>query len=322
MNTPKLSIIVPVYNASAYIEKCARSLFEQTFTDIEYIFVNDCTPDNSIQVLIQTLEDYPERKSQVVIINNDHNLGAAGAKNAGMKAATGEYMMFADSDDWLDKDGVEKMYEFAKRNDLDIAYSNFCGGYGRGINDVGVEPNCEDYLEGLRLFLTSKLQGIMPNKIIRRDFFRSCNEWLIEGANVLEDLGFCIRLFAYKPKVAYVPVAFYHYYIENTNSVLRSKKKIQKENPDVLVNMTAAIRTVEAKGLDDSLKEELLCAKAKARDSLLGTSRKRLQRWRNTFPESDSITLSTTKIKSVKIAKWFLLHGIYFPMQLLQLITK
>lgn len=322
MSKPKISIIVPVYNASAYIEKSARSLFEQTFADIEYIFVNDCTPDNSIQVLLQTLEDYPERKSQVVIINNEHNLGAAGAKNAGMKAAKGEYMMFADSDDWLDTDGVEKMYEFAKKNNLDIAYSNFCGGYGRGINDVGVEPDCADYLDGLRLFLTNKLQGSMCNKIIKRDFFLSCNEWFIKGANIFEDLGLYMRLFAHKPKVQYIPIAFYHYYLGNTNSVLRSKKKDRKENPDVLVNMTAAIRTIEEQGLGDLLKEEMLYAKARARDSLLSTSRKNLKRWRNTFPESDTINLSTTKIKSIKIAKWFLLHGIYFPMQLRLYLAK
>lgn len=319
---PKVSIIVPVYNASAYIEKCVRSLFEQTFTEIEYIFVNDCTPDNSIQILERTLEDYAERKAQVVIIDNENNLGAAGAKNAGMKAATGEYMMFADSDDWLDKDGVEKMYEFAKQNDLDIAYSNFYGGYGREENDVAVEPDCDNYLEGLRVFLTNKLQGVMWNKIIKRDFFLSCNEWFIEGANVHEDLGLCIRLFAHKPKISHDSIAFYHYFMGNTNSVLRSKKKVKKEDPDVLVNMVAAIRTIEEQGLGDILKEEMLYAKSRARDSLLCTSRKDLKRWRNLFPESDSINLSTTKIKSIKIAKWFLLHGIYFPMQLRLYLAK
>ena len=100
---PKVSVIVPIYNVEAYIERCAISLFEQTLDDIEYIFVNDCTPDNSMMILSEVLSRYPQRKEQVRIINQPKNQGAAKAREDGIKEARGEYIIHCDSDDWVDK---------------------------------------------------------------------------------------------------------------------------------------------------------------------------------------------------------------------------
>ena len=87
---PKVSVIVPVYKVEKYIEKCVRSLFGQTLDDIEYIFVNDCTPDASMEVLQNVLEEYPARKSQVKIFNHTINTGQSGARRDGMRMATGK----------------------------------------------------------------------------------------------------------------------------------------------------------------------------------------------------------------------------------------
>lgn len=88
----KVSVIVPVYKVEKYIERCARSLFNQTLDDIEYIFVDDCSPDRSIEILNQVIGDYPRRKDQVQIIHHASNQGLALARQTGLKAATGEYI--------------------------------------------------------------------------------------------------------------------------------------------------------------------------------------------------------------------------------------
>ena len=93
---PKVSVIIPVYGVEKYIERCARSLFEQTLNDIEFIFVNDYTPDNSIDILKNTLSKYPNRKYQVRIINQPRNMGAAQARKNGILAATGEFVIQCD----------------------------------------------------------------------------------------------------------------------------------------------------------------------------------------------------------------------------------
>ena len=110
---PKVSVIVPIYGVEAYIERCAVSLFEQTLDDIEYIFVNDCTPDESMKILSHVLSRYPHRTDQVVIINQPKNMGAAKAREVGIKAAKGEYIIHCDSDDWVDKDMYFLMYQEA-----------------------------------------------------------------------------------------------------------------------------------------------------------------------------------------------------------------
>ncbi len=99
---PKVSVIIPVYGVEKYIERCARSLFEQTLDDIEYLFIDDCTPDKSIEMLKQVLEDYPHRKPQVVIHRMEQNSGQAAVRKWGMQNAIGDYVIHCDSDDWVE----------------------------------------------------------------------------------------------------------------------------------------------------------------------------------------------------------------------------
>ena len=120
----KVSVIIPVYNVEQYIERCARSLFEQTLDDIEYIFVNDCTPDKSMEVLARVLDDYPARKRQVSIINMPVNGGLPKVRRAGVEAATGDYIIHCDSDDWVDVTMYEKMWKKAVEGEYDMV---LCG---------------------------------------------------------------------------------------------------------------------------------------------------------------------------------------------------
>ena len=96
---PKVSVIVPIYNVSLYVEKCARSLMEQTLEDIEYIFVDDCTPDNSLQILEETIKDYPHRQRQIKIVRHEVNRGLTSARNSGLSCVTGDYVAHCDSVD-------------------------------------------------------------------------------------------------------------------------------------------------------------------------------------------------------------------------------
>ena len=121
-----LSVIIPIYNTEQYIEKCVRSLMEQTKTNgIEYIFINDCTPDNSMRVLANTIADYPQRTNQIKIINMPTNSGQGVVRRIGMKEAQGEYIIHCDSDDWIDLYTCEKAYKQIKCNNNDLLIFNF-----------------------------------------------------------------------------------------------------------------------------------------------------------------------------------------------------
>jgi len=123
---PSVSIIVPVYGVEKHIERCACSLFEQTHKDIEYIFVNDCTLDNSITVLEQVItKHYPEKRNRIKIINKGKNEGLPMARKTGLAYAAGDYVLHVDSDDWLEPDMIGKLYAKAMIDDCDIVYCDF-----------------------------------------------------------------------------------------------------------------------------------------------------------------------------------------------------
>lgn len=98
---PKVSVIIPVYGVEKYIERCVRSLFEQTLDDIEYIFVDDCCLDRSIEILDNVIKEYPNRRTDIKIVHHKENKGLAQARQSGIKVATGEYFVHCDSDDWV-----------------------------------------------------------------------------------------------------------------------------------------------------------------------------------------------------------------------------
>ena len=107
------------------MERCARSLFEQTYANLEYIFVDDCSPDNSIAILEKVMEDYPERKEQVRILRHEKNRGLAAARNTAIDAASGAFITHVDSDDYLDRDAVRLLVEKQMETGADIVSGNY-----------------------------------------------------------------------------------------------------------------------------------------------------------------------------------------------------
>ena len=118
-NIPKISIIVPVYNVEPYLRQCLNSLVNQTLKDIEIICVNDGSPDDCLSIL----HEHAEKDNRIAVINQK-NTGLSGARNSGLKVASGEYVMFVDSDDWVDVRICEELYNAALRENADY-YADF-----------------------------------------------------------------------------------------------------------------------------------------------------------------------------------------------------
>ena len=116
MKTPKISVIIPVYNTERYLDKCLDSIVKQTLKNIEIIVVNDCSQDNSLEII----EDYKQKDDRIIVINNIKNLGLGGARNVGMQRATGDFISFVDSDDWIENNTLESAYNEAIANNADV----------------------------------------------------------------------------------------------------------------------------------------------------------------------------------------------------------
>ena len=115
-----VSILVPIYKVEKYIERCARSLFEQTYPNLEFLFVDDASPDKSIEILQKVIAQYPKWKGRITIIYHNKNRGLAVARNALVDNCRGEFLFHVDSDDWIAEDAVEKILKCWKKRQMQI----------------------------------------------------------------------------------------------------------------------------------------------------------------------------------------------------------
>lgn len=230
INNYLVSIIIPVYNVSQYIERCAVSLFEQTYKNIEYIFVDDCTPDNSIEILDNIIKRYQDRKDKVNVVTNITNRGQASVRNIGVKHCHGEFLMHVDSDDWLDKDVVEKCVEKQCASDADIvAFDRKIHRTNKTI--IKHAPECSSAklftIEMLRRERDISIWGML----IRTFLYRENNIICHEGINMSEDYQTSPRLAYYAKKVVFVHNTYYHYECRNIKSISAtfSEKNVKQE---------------------------------------------------------------------------------------------
>lgn len=213
----QVSVIVPIYKVSAFIARCAESLMMQTLQDVEYIFVNDATPDDSMQVLQQILDRFPQRKEQVRVLVHEVNQGLPAARNTGFSVATGEYVFHCDSDDFVEPDMLEKMYLAAKAKDADLVWSDWYLSY-QNKERYMKQPDYSSAEDALRGAMAGTMKYNVWNKLVRRSLYSENGISFPAGFGMGEDMTM-IRLLACADKVAYVAEAFYHYVKMNTGAM-------------------------------------------------------------------------------------------------------
>lgn len=226
-----VSILVPIYNVEPFIEKCSKSLFEQTYKNIEYIFIDDCSPDNSIQILEDVLDKYPERESQTKIIKHEVNKGLSGARNTAILNATGEYLLHVDSDDFIELDTVEILMEKVNQEKADIVVFDYYLEW-KNTNKLVRHTFEKDRIKYLNLVLSAKTENFVVNKLIKRSLYIDNNLLHTEGLNFGEDYLIVPKLLFFSKKLAKVDKAFYHYVRFNDNSYTSS---ISKKNIEDLI---------------------------------------------------------------------------------------
>lgn len=285
---PKVSIIVPVYCVENYIERCARTLFEQTLEDIEYIFIDDCSPDNSIEILKQILNEYPNRKEHVIIHRMEHNSGQAAVRKWGIKNAAGEYIIHCDGDDWVDVTMYEKLYNQAKSGDYDIVMCDYYSDNGSGVKHhercVTKEYSQEEMLRGA---LLQNITSALWNKLVRRELVDK-ETLIFAPGNMGEDYVLVIQYFFYAKKITVIEEPLYHYFL-NDNSITNSPSvdKVLYRFNQSISNMGATESFLSRKCLSKTFQNEIDKLKYKKRNYLLPllSERKYYDLWRTTFPE-------------------------------------
>ena len=188
-----------------------KTLFAQTYANIEYVFVDDCTPDNSVEVLQQVLAEYPQRKNQVRIIRHEHNRGLGAARKTAFEAATGDFVMNVDSDDHLPLDAVEKLVACQQQTGADIVSGSYSSHFEDGTIVFHPEPHLDRNV-CLKLMLIQ--HTLLPHiwaRLIRKTVYTEHGIESIEGINMAEDMALTPRLIHAAQKLSYVDDNVYFY---------------------------------------------------------------------------------------------------------------
>ena len=226
---PKISVIIPIYKVEKYIEKCARSLFEQTLKEIEYIFVDDCSPDNSVNVLEDVISQYPDRMPWVTIIRHDKNKGLTSTRNSGIAIAKGEFIAHCDSDDWVEPTMYEEMYECAKMTCSDAVYCDINMVYDNYNEIYKAASHSTEKVEFIRNYIVSVWTSLC-NTLIKSDIYQKNNLSSPEHLCYCEDFWLSVRLFHYANRVSYIEKPFYNYNKNNGGSITHSlDRKTEQE---------------------------------------------------------------------------------------------
>lgn len=218
MNLPFVSIIVPIFKVEKYIVQCARSIFEQDYTNLDIIFIDDCSPDISISLLLAELEKYPNRKQQTRILHNKKNIGLAATRTKGFRYATGEYLWTIDSDDWVEPNSCSQLIKCAIENQVDIVFFDFIYDTPKSsqVESMNAPTDVDDFLISI---LRSTKNGNLANKLIKRSLISNKEVIIPDEITIGEDFSRTVLLLQYyKPKLYYLPIPLYHYRL-NTESM-------------------------------------------------------------------------------------------------------
>lgn len=239
---PKVSVIVPFYNVEQYIEKCLETLVNQTLDEIEIIVVNDGSKDGSKEIVQTIMKQFPNK----IVYLEKENGGLSDARNYALPYAKGEYIAFLDSDDYVEKDMYEKMYELAKKENSDMVECDFYWEYpNKQKKDKG------ELYQGKKEML-EKIRVVAWNKLIKREVLEKAEVKFPKGYRY-EDVEFTYQLVPYLNQVSFLKEACVHY-IQREGSISNLQNERTKEIFIVLENV---MKGYQEKGIYETYQTEL-----------------------------------------------------------------
>lgn len=317
----KVTVIIPVYNTERYIGRCAESLFSQTYSDIEYIFVDDCSPDRAIDAMMEVLSRFPGRKAQVKVIRHERNTGVEEARISGLKVASGDYIAFTDSDDFIDRDMIEVMVGRAVDTDADIVVCDIMqelsGGRQVYLVDY-VSDNPDDWLRDI--VANNKSYSNLHNKMYRASLFASVT-FPMPRIVCCEDWSANIQLYHAAKRIVHIPCAMDHYVMYNTSSITRTKNA--RHFSDIVIFWHRVDDFVKQWGLTDEYADMISQLKLGCKASLmLAVDDADLRRrFKDMFPECENYRIGRHPAilrKGERLTLWLLRHRMYRSINILR----
>jgi len=222
MHLPLVSIIIPVYNSEKTLARCIESIINQKYQNTEIIIVNDGSTDNSMDIC----RKYAKQDSRIVLVDKD-NSGVSDTRNVGISNASGEYLQFVDSDDWIPKNSTKSLVEKIQKTQCDMVIANFY----RVINDKKAEKghidtekvmNKKEFLSHMVKAPANFYYGVMWNKLYRRDIVTANRISCCTDISWCEDFLFNLDYIRYSETFSSLNVPVY-FYVKNKNSLVEKQ---------------------------------------------------------------------------------------------------
>ena len=210
----KISVIIPLYNASSYLHHSIDSLLSQPFQDIEIILVDDGSTDGSAAIC----DEYAKKDSCISVFHEPHS-GVAHSRQVGFEHATGDYILYVDADDQVDANMVSDMYDEATRQQADMVICDYRELTNEGEVYQKQEPTASDGVTVLDDIVNGKLYGALWNKLMRREWLLETRACFPQELSMREDLIFLSQCLPYAQKIAYIAKAYYGYERRNTSAL-------------------------------------------------------------------------------------------------------
>lgn len=297
----KVSVIIPVFGVEKFIRKCAETLMEQTLQEVEYIFVNDATLDGSINVLKDVIGRYPHRLPHVKIIEHERNKGLPAARNTGLSNAIGEYVLHCDSDDYLEKNALERLYNAAIEYCADIIWGDFVE-ILQGRERYMSQESFDASNDAIKAMLKGDMYYNVWNKLVRRSLYVENGISFPEGHTMGEDLTM-IMLYACSTKIIHVPFSVYNYLRINPTA---TTKGLTREKQESLNYNVYRLEHFLREKFGSEFAHEINCMKLNSKWLFLvaDSDIRKYRMWNEWFPEAnDSIWQQNISFR-MKLLEW------------------
>lgn len=303
---PKISVITPIFNVQTHIAKCVHSLLSQTLENVEYIFIDDASRDNSIGILKQVISNYAHRQADVKIIELRENVGVTAARELAYQACSGEYIIHCDSDDWIESTMLSDMYEHAIKNNADIVYCDFYIETEHASIPHRATRFSSTHRQMVKNYIGSSL-CVLWNKLIKKELYQ--NIPFPTHIPYGEDLNMTIKMMHKANNIAYLPKHLYHYNKKNSLSITNnlSERTMQGE-----LDCMEDLYYYFASNNDNVYEKELCWRILKAKQEWI-LNPQHHSKFMAYLPNSHKHILSCPFInKKLKIMMWCLTHHLTF----------
>jgi len=220
---PKISIIVPVYNTEPYLRRCLDSILNQTFKEFECILIDDCSPDNCPAIC----DEYAEKDLRFKVIHNQQNQGSSLSRQTGLAQAKGDFILFADSDDWIDNNTAEFMYLKAIEGNFDIVYCDSIEEKTDRVLTSRPLYNSNDKVNLIKQLFSAEIRSHLTHQLVKRDLYLKV---LFPQESCAEDWFITTQTIYHAEKISYIPVTLHHYCYNPTSLLRDDRMEVKKIN--------------------------------------------------------------------------------------------